>query len=377
LHDSVVVSQDAGNLVFALSAAFDTVIVCAALVWAGRRRRPWVWVTFGSAAVLFALAAKGVLLTAAGVQIPFGVLHVLWLDLVVVLPLAGAAVLLVARRGRARGLAPIAALALLLAPVGVYASFIEPGRLSLESAELELPEARSGRKPLRVGVLADLQFEHLGSHERSAAKRLQAERPDVILLAGDYHQGSAASFRRELPALKRLLRGLDAPGGVYAVQGDCEGMTRARRALAGTGVRLLANQIVRLPVRDRTVTLAGVELRWSSPAATAAIDRLERSPGQGDVRLLLAHRPDAVRSLSRPSRVDLLVAGHTHGGQVQLPLIGPPHTASSLPRSVGAGGLHDLDGRRLYISRGVGVERGQAPKLRIGAVPEVSVITLR
>jgi uncharacterized protein len=71
------------------------------------------------------------------------------------------------------------------------------------------------------------------------------------------------------------------------------------------------------------------------------------------------------------------VAGHTHGGQVQLPIVGPPSIASRVPREVGAGGLHELDGRRIYVSRGVGVERGQAPLLRFGAVPEVSLITLR
>ena len=52
-------------------------------------------------------------------------------------------------------------------------------------------------------------------------------------------------------------------------------------------------------------------------------------------------------------------------------------TTSRVPRSVGAGGLHSLAGRRIYVSRGVGVERGQAPQLRFGAVPEVSLITLR
>jgi uncharacterized protein len=74
--------------------------------------------------------------------------------------------------------------------------------------------------------------------------------------------------------------------------------------------------------------------------------------------------------------VDLVVAGHTHGGQLQLPLVGPPMIASRVPRDVGAGGLHVLDGRRIYVSRGVGVERGQSPNLRLGAPPEVAVVTL-
>jgi uncharacterized protein len=62
---------------------------------------------------------------------------------------------------------------------------------------------------------------------------------------------------------------------------------------------------------------------------------------------------------------------------VLLPLVGPLATASRVPRDVAAGGLHELEGRRVYVSRGVGVERGQAPRLRIGAVPDVSLITLR
>ncbi|MDQ3742401.1 MAG: phosphohydrolase, partial [Actinomycetota bacterium] len=95
------------------------------------------------------------------------------------------------------------------------------------------------------------------------------------------------------------------------------------------------------------------------------------------VRIVLAHRPDVVLDLADDTRVDLVVAGHTHGGQVQLPLLGPPLTASEIPRDVAAGGLHDVDGHRIYVTRGVGVERGQAPKLRFGSVPEVSVLTLR
>ena len=371
------VGHFAGNGVFVLSAAVDVALVCGGLAWAVSRRLRLPSLIATLALIAAALAVKGIVLIAAGIEVPFGVMHVVWLDLVLVAPLAGAVVLLVGRGRGGRGMMAIAAGSLLLAPVGVYASFVEPVRLVLERAELALPGARAGETPLRIGVIADLQFERLGAHERAAVRRLQAERPDLILLAGDYHQGSAASLERELPALRRLLRGLDAPGGVYAVQGDCEGKAKARLITSGTGVRLLHNELVRFTLGDRAVTLAGVERDWRSDAARDAIHRLERAHRADDVRLLLAHRPDAVRMLSRRTRVDLLVAGHTHGGQLQLPLVGPLQTASRLPREVGAGGLHHWGGRRLYVSRGVGVERGQAPKLRLGAPPEVSLITLR
>ena len=372
-----VVGHHAGNAVFAVSAAIDALVVLPALIWAARGKSGARRLAAAGLVVVTLLAAKGALLVAVGVEARFGLLHVLWLDLVIVAPLGGAAALLLTRRSPSRGIRLLATLAVLLAPVGLYASFVEPDRLVVERAELDLPRSREGRQPVRVGVIADLQFEHLGDHERAAVRRLLDGEPDVILLAGDYHQGSTASHRRELPRLRALLRKLHAPGGVYAVQGDVEGRAEARRVVAGTGVRLLFNEIQRVGVRGRELTVGGVELRYRSRAARAISNALETEEGDGDIRILLAHRPDVAFQLASPSRVDIVVAGHTHGGQLQLPLVGPLHIASRVPREVGAGGLHDLDGRRIYVSRGVGVERAQAPKLRLGAPPEVSLITLR
>jgi predicted MPP superfamily phosphohydrolase len=373
-----VIRHDAGNLVFVLSAAFDALLACIAVAAAARGGRLGVRLAAAAAAVIGVLAVKGFVMLAQGLNVPFGVMHVVWLDLVVVLPLA-ALLLLWLVRGRAGATAVrlAAVAACFLAPVGAYASFVEPERLVVERAEVELPAERAGDRPLRLGILADLQFERLGDHEREAVRRLMAERPDVILLAGDYHQASASSLARELPALRRLLGRLRAPGGVFAVHGDCEGVDEARRVMAGTGVRVLVNDLTHVRVRGRALTIAGLERDYWSAAASRAARALESAPGPGDVRILLAHRPDSVFLLEPRSRVDLVVAGHTHGGQVQLPLYGPPSIASRVPRDVGAGGLHTLDGRRIYVSRGVGVERGQAPRLRLGAPPEVSVVTLR
>ena len=74
--------------------------------------------------------------------------------------------------------------------------------------------------------------------------------------------------------------------------------------------------------------------------------------------------------------VDLVVAGHTHGGQVCLPGIGPLFTCTQVPQPVAAGGLHRLLNRWVYVSRGSGHERGQAPRIRLFCPPEVSILTL-
>jgi predicted MPP superfamily phosphohydrolase len=222
-------------------------------------------------------------------------------------------------------------------------------------------------------VASDLQFSEVGEHERRAVDRLNQQRPDVILLPGDIHQGSREEFQEELPEIRRLLGRLRAPGGVFFAAGDQETRLEAEAALEGTGIRLLSDETVRLRVRDRRLALTGLQLR---PGAEAGREALRRRPGgPGDIRLVVAHRPDWIAFVP-PGRADLVVSGHTHGGQVQVPYAGPPTVASRVPRGVGAGGLHVIDGSRLYVTRGVGVERGQAPKMRIGSPPEVSVITL-
>lgn len=371
------IGYDAGNLVFVLSAAVDTLVLCAAVTWAVRGERVVGRLIGALAAAVSLLAVKGIVLVELGVTVPFGVMHVIWLDLVVALPLAALLLLALTRRRAGLVLRAGAVAVLCLAPVGAYASFIEPQRLTLERADLQLDPRREGEGPLRIGVIADLQCEEVGAHEREAVERLMEERPDLILLPGDYHQGDARKFEEQLPALRSLMRRLDAPGGVFAVHGDVEGVAEARRVMAGTGVRLLVNRVVSVLVGDRVVSIAGIQRDYWSEAAGRTLARLERRPGEGDVRIALTHRPDAVELLPEDGRVDLTVAGHTHGGQLQLPLIGPLRIASGVPREVGAGGLHEMDGRPIYVSRGVGTERAQAPRLRLGAVPEVSLITLR
>jgi predicted MPP superfamily phosphohydrolase len=125
------------------------------------------------------------------------------------------------------------------------------------------------------------------------------------------------------------------------------------------------------------VTLAGIGIRYDSVLSLAALHDIESRPGADDVRIVMSHRPDVAYELVRNSRVDLVVAGHTHGGQIAIPFFGPPFVSSNVPRRVGWGGLHELAGRRLYVSRGIGWEHGHAPRLRFCSPPEVSILTLR
>lgn len=311
-------------------------------------------------------------------MLEFALLNLVYLALVVAAPVLalGLAVVWVRRGGtdRTRGIA-LGLGALLLPAFGYYATFVEPYRLTTETARVLLDPARTGRETVRIGVLADLQTDRVTDYERRAVETLRALRPDVVLLPGDFFQGTDEAFRRERGPLRELLLRLEAPGGVFVTAGNVDSDAEMHALFDGTPVRWLDNDVVTLRVKDRTLTIGGAGPRLSD-AADRTIRNLEGGPSVEDVRILLSHYPDRVLALAPRSRVDLVVAGHTHGGQVRLPWIGPLMTFSSVPGRVAGGGLHELDGRRIYVSRGVGMERGPAPRLRVLTPPDVSLITL-
>ena len=351
------------------SAVLDAV---ALLALVGRRR------VLTAIAVTNAVVLKLIVLGGIGAA-SFGLLHIVYLGMVVTLPLVGLG-LLVSRRGRRRVRVVLLALALLVpAPFGVYASFVEPVRLKVERTTVPVAPERAGDRDLRIAVLADIQTDDVGDYEWRAIERTNALRPHVVLVPGDLFQMSRARQRRELPELRALMRELRAPGGVYVVEGDSDDPHELRAALRGSGARLLVNDVVTRRVAGRELTIGGIELGWRTAGASRVYRELERRPGRGDFRILLAHRPDAVFPLPDHPRTDLVVAGHTHGGQVAIPGYGPPITMTGVPRDVGAGGLHTMrGGRRIYVSRGVGHEHGgHAPRLRLFCPPEISLLRLR
>lgn len=314
------------------------------------------------------------LLLATGPLDLFGVAHLLYLVGVVAVPLTAIGLLVAGLRRRPvrRALAVAGVLLLLLAPLGVWSTHVAPFRLREDRASLELRPGRALDRPLRIGVMSDLQNTGITSYERSAVDRLMAQEPDVILLAGDFLQGDAAQFRAALPGYRSLLRSLDAPGGVFAVGGDVDG-SGFEALFEGTGVVLLQDEVTATEVAGQRVVIGGVRLGYDDPAAQPVYEELQAQTGTDPV-LLLAHRPDAVSMLEPGSRVDLTVAGHTHGGQIALPFLGPLVTMSDLPRSVGAGGLHEVDGNAVYVSTGVGMERANAPQIRFLTRPSYGIV---
>jgi predicted MPP superfamily phosphohydrolase len=131
---------------------------------------------------------------------------------------------------------------------------------------------------------------------------------------------------------------------------------------------------VALP-EGRSLVLTGLDLATSRRADPGELYRVLDGAPEGKLRIVLAHAPDFVEHLPGKG-VDLALAGHTHGGQVKLPGIGPPITSTRLPQRF-AGGLHYYAGVPIEVSRGIGMERHTAPQIRFFCPPEICVLNLR
>jgi hypothetical protein len=358
--------------VAAVVSGLSAIAVGAAMTSA--RKVTVVTVAAGLATVGLATFAVLVLgIGARGMEL-FGVAHVLYLQATLAVPLLGVGLLLLGWRRQMSTMGLVVSLALLVpAPVGIWASHIAPFRLRIDRLQVPVDETDDGAGSVRIAVLSDLQTTGIGDHERAAVQAILDARPDVILLPGDLFQADDDVLSTEGPAVRELLGQLDAPGGVYSVEGDVDSAARLAAVLP-PNITQLDDRVVEVRVRDRRLRIGGTRLDVRTPAAEQV--RRDLAEDDGALTVLVSHRPDTVLHLPADAGVDLTVAGHTHGGQIALPWFGPPVTLSKVPRAVGAGGLHHVAGNTIYVSTGVGMERGQAPQVRFLVPPSVGLLDL-
>ncbi|ABU56421.1 metallophosphoesterase [Roseiflexus castenholzii] len=242
----------------------------------------------------------------------------------------------------------------------------EPARPILERVTMRLPALPPELDGLRIGHLTDshLGFRYSETNLAWGVEQMQRERPELIVLTGDI-----VTHHWAIPDVPRLLRGLRAPLGVYAVPGNhdhWEGLADLRAALTLANIPLLLNEHRRLSWNGGDLWLIGIDDVWDGrPSLRQA---LRGVPPHG-FKLLLSHAPDVAESAAHVG-IHVQLSGHTHGGHLRLPLLGP----FTLPRYGKRYiiGEYQVDGLTLYVSRGL----GGAP-LRLLCPPEATIITLR
>jgi len=261
----------------------------------------------------------------------------------------------------------------------LWARHVEPHRLEITHHTVRSDLLRGNDRSIRVVVLADLQTDHIGDFERRVFNMIDQQMPDVILVPGDLLQTfDDAQYEVERKKLVELFNGLEhkPPLGIYAVDGDTDGLGGAKRALAGTNVRYLRDELVRCPGKSR-LQILGLSPD-DDPGRELDDDHLRAINGFHGLTIVMCHRPEIFLSVTKTgiSFPAVFVAGHTHGGQVNLPFYGPPVTLSRVSREVAAGGFWKRGDSWLALSRGIGMERGYAPRIRFNCRPELMVLEL-
>lgn len=244
-------------------------------------------------------------------------------------------------------------------------------RISVERIRIPLDRGSEGLSGLRIALLTDFHGRAVGTSSTEYAD-IVAFAPDIVCLGGDY----VSSRPAQATALGPMLQGLSSLAPVYAVSGNHDhlaGWPEVAAFLEQRGAQVLSNRNVLLDHKGAPFWLVGVD----DPASGHADLTEALPPGKGIPILCLAHSPSwfARGANPLPDEVILVLAGHTHGGQIKLPIIGAVTNAMGVlfPRRL-VEGLSREGHSWLYINRGVGYTR---IPVRFMAQAEITLITMQ
>ncbi len=276
--------------------------------------------------------------------------------------------LIVNRQGLARTMA-----LLVLAPLTIlaYARFVEPRILLTREHEIALSRCMAVDGEARIAVFSDT---HIGIFANAMpvsriARAVNGAHADFVLIAGDFTYWLAPQkFGKAFAALGAI----DAP--VYAVMGNHDVGLPGRdvgaplsRSLASIGLTVLNDAVTTIEIGGQPVEVTGLSDLWADNQKLTLLEKRGPTP-----RLVLTHNPATIRTLLPRQSVDLMIAGHTHGGQINIPIV----TCAFLPSMcrLTLGGLALTERGPVFVTTGTGMV---GLPMRFNAVPAIDVLTVK
>jgi len=268
------------------------------------------------------------------------------------------------------------------------------GKGFLNSRDLRLLKVDAGLKGLppafeglKIGQITDIHAGPLvpGGLIEKGVNLLMERRPDMIVLTGDFVSGATRILWTTYGGFKQhhfdacigALAKLQAPLGVYAVLGNHDFWSGKEvaadivKGLEGIGVRVLRNEAVPLNRAGQTLYVVGVDDYWEQ---TYSLTKPLNKIPENACRILLSHNPDVNEDIeSSGRRIDFIISGHTHGGQIALPFVGAPYLPSPFGQKYRTGLVRDGN-RKTWVSNGLGLF---FVPIRLNCPPDVSLLTLR
>ena len=256
--------------------------------------------------------------------------------------------------------------------LAIWAFYIEPASLRLNEERITVAKWPAECNGKRVAILADL---HVGSpHKdiqslRDLVKQVNAAKPDLILLPGDFViQGVVGGSFVSPEAAGKALGRLSAPMGIFAVLGNHDwwlGAKRVEQALSSNNITMLEDASQKIAMGSCQLRLVGITDFWEGPHN---VEQAMAGIGPKEAIVAFTHNPDIFPEL--PKSIALTIAGHTHGGQVCFPFFGCPIVPSEFGERYVRGHVIE-NNRQLYVSSGVGTS---ILPVRFLVPPEVSIL---
>lgn len=262
---------------------------------------------------------------------------------------------------------------LLLIVLLAYAYFIEPSRLVINKIELRVPHWNRELDGFKIVAVSDI---HGGSNNvsekrlRYLTEQVNAQNADIVVLLGDFisqQSGKRGDLKMPVETVAENIREMRAKYGVFAVIGNHDWWfdeKRCRAALENAGIKVLENETFSFPVNNQTVTILGIEDFWKRRKVPT--DALTKSAPENIIAI--THNPDSFDQT--PDVISLVLAGHTHGGQVDIPFYGAPVLVAQ--RKYYAGHVVE-NGRHLFVTTGFGTT---GPPIRFRVPPEIAVLEI-
>jgi predicted MPP superfamily phosphohydrolase len=260
--------------------------------------------------------------------------------------------------------------------------YVEPRHLGIGFIELEVPALPPDRE-LRLLHVADVHVERFGVREHALVDLGKDARPDAILFTGDFLNLSYVRDALALQDARTLWAALSGIAPVFAVSGSpsVDAHEVVGQILHGLPVRWLRDEVDHMSICSARVSVVGVSCTHDPVADGGTLRRVmaQQMESGGDEKpftILLHHSPDLAPQAAGLGVIDLHLAGHTHGGQVRLPVYGALVTSSLYLKALEMG-LYQLRDMLLFVNRGVGLEGAGAPRVRVNCRPEVKLFILR
>ncbi|HXT61807.1 MAG TPA: metallophosphoesterase [Pyrinomonadaceae bacterium] len=269
----------------------------------------------------------------------------------------------------------IVLLLLAVALCGIWATLIEPNRLIVRHETLRIATWPKELNGLRIAVIGDI---HTGApfiDDRKLGRVVELinqENPDLIVLLGDYMSPNSWHSHLVAPGVTAgILKDLRAPLGTYAVLGNHDwwyGGEKVRAALEANGIHVLEEEVAEVRFRNSSFWLLGFADLWTRPQHIQ--ETLMKTPDAART-IALSHNPDMF--IHTQATMPLMLAAHTHGGQVKLPILGAPIVPSYFGPRYTAGDIIE-QGHHLFITTGIGTS---ILPVRFRVPPEIVILTIQ